>query len=54
MIVPVDQPRSRTPIAMLLPQQDQVWINYVNHWIQLKQAAGFFDEIGRKWGLVQD
>ncbi len=43
--------RSSTPIAMLLPQDDQVWINYVNNWIKLKQGAGFFDAVGAKWGL---
>lgn len=51
MIVPVAQPKARTPIAMLMPQADQVWINYVNTWIQLKQERGFFDELGRKWQL---
>jgi len=51
MIVPVSAPKSPTPIAMLLPQSDQVWINYVNTWIRLKQERGFFDELGRKWNL---
>ncbi len=51
MIVPVSAPRARTPIAMLLPQDDQVWINYVNHWIRLKRARGFFDELATKWRL---
>jgi cyclohexadienyl dehydratase len=51
MIVPVSAPKSPTPIAMLLPQTDQVWINYVNTWIRLKQERGFFDELGRKWNL---
>lgn len=51
MIVPVSAPRARTPIAMLLPQDDQVWINYVNTWITLKREAGFFDELGTKWNL---
>lgn len=32
-IVPVKEPRKPTPIAMLLPQDDQVWINYINHWV---------------------
>jgi len=38
-IVPinVDAARAPTPIAMLLPQDDQVWINYVNNWIQIKK-----------------
>ena len=49
--VKVDAPRSPTPLAMLLPQSDQVWINYVNHWIKIKTAKGFFKETADKWGL---
>jgi len=45
------EPRSPTPIAMLLPQSDQVWINYVNNWVKVKQATGFFDANKEKWGL---
>ncbi|MEM5471493.1 transporter substrate-binding domain-containing protein [Hoeflea sp. AS60] len=51
MIVPVSAPRARTPVAMLLPQEDQVWINYINTWITLKKEAGFFDELSKKWQL---
>ena len=50
-IVPVSAPKAPTPIAMLLPQADQVWINYVNTWIALKTERGFFAELGRKWQL---
>lgn len=51
MVVPVSEPRARTPVAMLLPQDDQVWINYVNTWIALRTESGFFDELGEKWQL---
>ncbi|XDZ64224.1 transporter substrate-binding domain-containing protein [Alphaproteobacteria bacterium LSUCC0396] len=51
MVVPVSAPKAPTPIAMLLPQADQVWINYVNTWITLKTERGFFAELGRKWQL---
>ncbi|MEN8197359.1 MAG: transporter substrate-binding domain-containing protein [Pseudomonadota bacterium] len=51
-VVPVGEARARTPIAMLVPQNDQVWINYVNHWIKLKKARGFFDKVARKWNLA--
>lgn len=54
MIVPVQEARSPTPIAMLVPQADQVWINYVNTWITLKQEQGFFDELGVKWQLLAE
>lgn len=43
--------RSPSPIAMLLPQADQVWINYVNNWVKVKQAKGFFEANKANWGL---
>ena len=49
MIVPVQKGKNPTPLAMLLPQADQVWINYVNHWIVLKSERGFFDKLKAKW-----
>lgn len=49
--IDVDAARAPTPIAMLLPQSDQVWINYVNSWIELQKAQGFFEATAAKWGL---
>jgi cyclohexadienyl dehydratase len=49
--IEVSEARAPTPIAMLLPQDDQVWINYVNSWIELQQAKGFFKATARKLGL---
>ena len=49
--IPVAAARAPSPIAMLLPQGDQVWINYVNNWIKVKTARGFFVKTGAKWGL---
>lgn len=51
-VVPVSTGREPAPLAMLLPQDDQVWINFVNHWIKLQTARGFFDDVGRKWQLT--
>lgn len=51
-VVPVKKAKAPTPIAMLLAQDDQVWINYVNHWINLKKERGFFDELAAKWKLA--
>ncbi|MFK7992709.1 MAG: transporter substrate-binding domain-containing protein [Granulosicoccus sp.] len=51
MVVPVKEGRARTPIAMLVPQDDQVWINYLNTWIRLKTERGFFDQLAVKWQL---
>ncbi len=49
--IDVAEARTPTPIAMLMPQADQVWINYVNSWIELKKTQGFFETTAAKWGL---
>jgi len=48
MIFP-DQARSTLPMAFLTPIDDQVWLNYVNNWIFLKQSAGYFDQLNETW-----
>ena len=47
--IPIDSMRSLRPGAFLLPQDDQIWINYVNHWVDLKHAEGFFEQLTQKW-----
>jgi len=49
--IEVMEARAPQPIAMLMQQDDQVWINYVNSWIELKQTQGFFDDVADRWGL---
>jgi len=50
-IIPVKNPKFPTPLAWLTPQDDQVLINYLNHWILIKQSQGFFDELMNKYKL---
>jgi len=50
-IVPVSKPKYPTPLAWLTPQEDQVWINYLNHWIEIKKAQGFFNSMMDKYSL---
>ncbi len=47
-VVPV-QGKSMRPLGALVPQNDQIWINYVNHWIKAKKTAGFFKALEEKW-----
>ena len=49
--VPGTEARAPAPIAMLLPQDDQVWINYINNWVKLKKLSGFFEATGANWGM---
>lgn len=49
LIAPVDQARSRRPASFLIAQNDLVWLNYLNNWITIKKAEGFFERLDRKW-----
>ena len=48
-VIPVDKPRSPADLAFITPQSDQVWINFLNHWITIKDNQGFFQELQEKW-----
>jgi len=36
---------------MMVDQNDQVWMNYINQWIEIKKASGFFDDLMAKYNL---
>jgi cyclohexadienyl dehydratase len=48
-----NQPRNPIPMSFLAPLNDMVFTNFLNAWIVIREASGFFDEINRKWGIVQ-
>lgn len=48
-LVPVSEPRSPADLAFIVSQEDQVWLNFLNHWITIKQNRGFFDELTTLW-----
>lgn len=41
--------RNKRPFAYPLPQGDDVWLTFVNNWISLKAAEGYFDTLEAKW-----
>ena len=49
-IVP-DGGKNPAVLAMMVDQSDQVWLNYVNQWIEIKKASGFFDNLLNKYNL---
>lgn len=48
-IVPVRAPRSPADLAFIVPQEDQIWINFLNHWITIKENQDFFESLQQKW-----
>lgn len=41
--------RNKRPFAYPLPQGDEVWLTFVNNWISLKEAEGYFAGLEAKW-----
>ena len=49
-IIP-DGGKNPAVLAMMVDQNDQVWMNYVNQWIEIKKASGFFDDLLAQYNL---
>ena len=41
--------RNKRPFAYVVAQDDATWLNYVNTWVALKKAEGFFAMLEKKW-----
>jgi len=48
-IVPVESPAYRNAIGILVAQDDQILINYINVWITMQRYNGYLDELREKW-----
>ena len=48
-VVPVSEPITPADLAFIVAQSDQIWLNFLNHWITIKQNRGFFDRLKAKW-----
>jgi cyclohexadienyl dehydratase len=49
MIIPVESPKFSNGIGILAPQNDQVFINYLNIWITMKTKSGYLQQLEDKW-----
>lgn len=46
-----DEVRNPKPHGYIVQQGNQSLINFMNTWIALKKASGFYDELAAKWNL---
>lgn len=43
--------RARRPLAYIVHQDNQSFLNFMNTWLDLKLSTGFFDDLQAKWKL---
>lgn len=48
-VIPVSEPRTPADLAFIVAQDDYIWLNFLNHWITIKQNRGFFDNLKVRW-----
>jgi cyclohexadienyl dehydratase len=48
-VVPVSEARSPADLAFIVAQNDLVWLNILNHWIDIKETHGLFENLADKW-----
>ena len=46
-----DGGKNPAALAMMVDQSDQVWMNYINQWIEIKKTSGFFETLLQKYEL---
>ena len=47
-----DRPRNPIPMAFVSPLNDPTFTGFLNSWIVIRQASGFFEEVATRWGIV--
>jgi len=48
-IVKGPDPRNRRPFGYVTAQDDLVWLNFLNSWVQMKKYEGLFEQLEAKW-----
>ena len=43
--------RNSVPLGFLVPQDDPIWLNFMNNWVMMKKSLGFFKSLNKKWGI---
>lgn len=46
---PLEAARNKRPFGYVVAQGDSTWLGYLNTWVHLKKAEGFFAGLEKKW-----
>ncbi|MFT5113948.1 MAG: cyclohexadienyl dehydratase [Parasphingorhabdus sp.] len=51
LAIPFQEVANSLPLSFIVPQNDQVWLNFLNNWMQIKHEDGYFDKLNATWGI---
>ena len=51
LVIPFQAVANSLPLSFIVPQNDSVWLNFVNSWMQIKHEGGYFNTLNETWGI---
>lgn len=51
LVIPFQTVANSLPLSFIVPQDDQVWLNFVNNWMRIKHESGYFKKLNQTWGI---
>ena len=48
---PLPEGGQQPALVVIVPQNDQVWLNFMNNWMRIKHEVGFFKSLNEQWGI---
>ena len=51
LTIPFQQVANSLPLSFIVPQDDHVWLSFVNNWMQIKHESGYFKSLNETWGI---
>ena len=51
LVIPFQTVANSLPLSFIVPQDDHVWLNFMNNWMRMKHEGGFFKSLNEQWGI---
>ena len=51
LVIPFQTVANSLPLSFIVPQDDQVWLNFLNNWMRIQHEGGYFESLNEKWGI---
>ncbi len=52
LVIPFTEVANSLPLSFIVPQDDQVWLNFLDNWMRMKHESGYFKTLNRTWGIA--
>ena len=51
LVIPFQKVANSLPLSFIVPQDDHVWLNFMNNWMRIKHEVGYFKSLNETWGI---